>query len=146
MPVQSAERFVETKAARAAVKGHETDVLDALNIPWRTGHPHIRCPYPDHDDSDPSWRWDERRARAFCTCTQGGHADGIFDVIGKAQRLNFEQAKIRAAELLGRTDLIRNKRANGAAGGAASTGASQKTDAASLLNPPADNRDDGLIC
>jgi hypothetical protein len=29
-----------------AVKGRETEVLDALDIAWRMGRPHITCPYP----------------------------------------------------------------------------------------------------
>ena len=48
--------------------------------------------------------------------------------------LDFEAAKLRAAELLGRTDLIK-----------VGDGTGQKTDAASLLNPPAEGRDDGLL-
>jgi hypothetical protein len=33
-------------------------LLDALNISWRAGNPHIRCPYPGHSDANPSWHWD----------------------------------------------------------------------------------------
>ena len=44
-------RFVATADIRAAVKGRESDLLDALNIDWRCARPHIRCPYQDHDDN-----------------------------------------------------------------------------------------------
>ena len=73
--------YVPTQAIREAVKGGETTVLAALGIAWQDGAPHISCPYPDHADQNPSWRWDERKARAFCTCiTQcGGHA--ILEVV-----------------------------------------------------------------
>ena len=47
-------RFVGTKPIRDAARGRETDILDALGIPWRNGRPHIHCPYPDHPDKNPS--------------------------------------------------------------------------------------------
>jgi hypothetical protein len=56
-------RYVATKVIRDAVHGREGDVLDALGIAWRNGRRHIQCPYPDHTDKDPSWRWDEGRAQ-----------------------------------------------------------------------------------
>jgi hypothetical protein len=132
MPTNGNSRFVATKAVRAAVRGRETDILDALGIPWRLGRPHIQCPYPDHDDNNPSWRWDPKKDVAFCTC-QHSKADGIFDIVMKVRGLDFEAAKILAAELLHRDDLIKTKGAG-----------RQKTDPQSLLNPPAENRNDEL--
>jgi hypothetical protein len=108
-----AEKFVATDAIRAAVKGRETEVLDGLNIPWRNGKPHITCPYPDHTDNHPSWRWDQRKARAFCTC--GSYS--ILDVLIKVERIEFDLAKIRAAELLKRPDLIKDRRTRKRKGG-----------------------------
>jgi hypothetical protein len=103
-----ADRFVATADIKLAIRGHETDILDSLGIDWRDGRPHIRCPYPDHADNNPSWRWEAGRARAFCTCKRSAT---IFHVLMKVEDINFEDAKIRAAELLGRTDLIRERRA-----------------------------------
>ena len=97
------EVYVTTPDIRAAIKGHETDLLDASGIPWRSGNPHINCPFPDHPDPHPSWRFDERTGRAICTC--GSHS--ILDILMKVEGISFEAAKIRAAELLGRQDLIR---------------------------------------
>ena len=99
----ASQRWVATRAIQAAVKDREAEVLDALGIPWREGRPHIRCPYPTHADGDPSWRWDERKARARCTCSRG---DSIFDVVMKLEGIDFDAAKLRVAELLGRHDLI----------------------------------------
>src|SRR5918995_6556253 len=90
-------RFVPTPTIQAAVKGHETKVLEALRIPWQDGAPHIHCPYPDHHDQNPSWRWDECKNRAFCTCI-GRHS--IFEVVMHVERLEFEAAKLRLAEIL----------------------------------------------
>jgi hypothetical protein len=128
-------RYVITNEIKKAVAGRETDVLDALGIDWRAGRPHIQCPYSDHADNDPSWRWDERRAHAICTCLTNGHADSIFDVLGKVERIEFEQAKIRVGELLRRDDLIHIK-GNGDNG--------QKQDASSLLNAKVASRNDRL--
>jgi len=99
--------FVTTPGIRAAVKGRENDLLDALHIDWRRSAPHMPCPYQDHDDINPSWRWDERKCKAFCTC-------GVRDVLGVlmgVEGIGFDAAKIRAAELLRRPDLIRERRA-----------------------------------
>ena len=49
------EVYVATTDIRAAIKGRETDLLDALGIPWRDARPRINCPYSDHPDKDPSW-------------------------------------------------------------------------------------------
>jgi hypothetical protein len=68
----SAARYVPTRAIQAAVKDRENEVLDALGIPWREGRPHVRCPYPTLADGDPSWRWDERKARARCDYSKAG--------------------------------------------------------------------------
>ena len=62
--------YVPTKAITEAVKGQETEILRALGINWDTKTKHISCPYPDHSDEDPSWRWNSARGRAHCTCTR----------------------------------------------------------------------------
>jgi hypothetical protein len=102
------DRFARTADIRAAIKGREPDLLDGLNIPWRDGKPHLSCPYLSHADNNPSWRWDKRKARAFCTCHTGGHS--ALDVLMHIEGIDFEAAKLRAAEVLNRTDLIREKR------------------------------------
>jgi hypothetical protein len=109
----SDQRFVMTPDIRAAVRGRETDLLDALNIDWRRAKPHIRCPYQDHDDNNPSWRWDERKRKAFCTC---GVRDAL-EVLMGVEGIEFDAAKIRAAELLNRPDLIRERRGRKRKGG-----------------------------
>ena len=124
--------YVSTPDMKAAVTGRETEILTSLGIDWRKGRPHIRCPYPQHEDRNPSWRWDEQRARAHCSCANG---DTIFNVVMKIEGIDFNAAKLRIAELLGRPDLIRERSAGPR---------SQATDAESLLNPPLQDRDDRL--
>jgi hypothetical protein len=128
-----AGRYVDTKAIRDAVRGREAEILDALDIKWHSGRPHIQCPYPAHDDHQPSWRWDHQRRRAYCTCIE--KSDGIFDVTMKVWRLDFGAAKLFVAERLHRDDLIKTK-------GEGGTG--QRQDPQSLLNPPIDNLDNGF--
>ena len=119
-------RYVRTQAIQAAVRGSETKILAALGIrPQGAGH--IKCPFPDHDDANPSWRWDQRKARAYCTCANG-HALSIFEVLGRLEAIDFEASKIRAAELIGRAELIEQKGA----------GSGTKMTAGRLLSPPAD--------
>lgn len=106
------ERYVPTADICDAVRGHETDLLDALGIDWRSGRPHISCPYQDHPDSNPSWRWDERKRNAFCTC---GSRDVLGVVMG-VEGIGLSAAKVRVAELLGRTDLLRTQTHKGKGG------------------------------
>src|SRR5919106_7095923 len=129
----TSDRYVLTQAIREAVKGRETEVLEALGIAWADGAPHISCPYPDHSDEDPSWRWNERRARAHCTCTE--RSQSIFDVVMRVEGIDFEAAKLRVAEVLGRQDLVKVRDGE----------PHQRMDAASLLRPPSDQRDEGLV-
>jgi Toprim domain len=126
-----ADLYVRTEALKQAARGQEMAMLRALGIPWEDGARHISCPYPDHLDRNPSWRWDTRKAKAFCTCItqRGGHS--ILEIVKRVKRIDFEAAKLRTAEILGRRDLIETK------GG-------QRMDAASLLRPPHDQGDDSL--
>ena len=126
---------VGTRAIQSAVRGREEAVLDALGINWRDGKPHIQCPFPDHDDGSPSWRFVQSKARAYCSCIEGSAS--VFDIVMKMRGCDFEAAKLFVAETIGRQDLIKEQRPK-----------EQRfvsSDAASLLNPPDDLRDDSLI-
>ncbi len=137
-PLGGSERYVKTTSIKEAVQGHETDVFRALNIAW-PARGHITCPYPDHG-GEADWRWDEKKKAAFCSCigTRPGERKrhSILDVVTATLGIDLEAAKIRTAEIIGRPDLIITKRPG--SGG-------NKTDWASLLAPPASNRDDGLV-
>jgi hypothetical protein len=99
--------FVLTEDIKVAVLDHEGVVLDAVGISgWRTGR-HVRCPYPSHADKRPSWRWDVAERRAFCTCDD--RAADIFEVVARMTAVGFPAAKLRVAEMIGRSDLIHEK-------------------------------------
>jgi hypothetical protein len=132
----SAGQRVSTSSVKDAVKGREAEILDALRIDWRGGQPHVTCPYPGHADISPSWRWDEKKGCAFCTCIEKSHS--IFDVVAAKEGIDFETAKIRIAQILGLENLIRD-------GAPAKNDHFPASDAESLLNPAAENRDDTLI-
>jgi len=129
----SYEQHIPTVAVQKAVRGRETEVLKALNIAWDDGAKHLTCPYPDHADQHPSWRWDGEKARAYCTCIDRSHS--IYDVVMRCRSIEFEAAKLCVAEILGRHDLIKARHRE----------RYQTMDAASLLRPPADQRDDDLV-
>ena len=68
-------------AWRDRLVGHEFELLARLGVDWpQHGRRHIRCPFPDHEDRHPSWRWDSERAAWFCTCGGG-------DLISAVMRL-----------------------------------------------------------
>jgi hypothetical protein len=96
------ERYVRWRDLKPAIQGRESEIVDALGIIWRTRATHARCPLGDHADNNPSFRWDEKDSRYYCSCGSGS----ALDLITKVEKIDFEQAKIRAAELLERRDLI----------------------------------------
>ena len=126
-------RDVPTRKIQAVVRGREPDILRSLGIDWQSGKPHIRCPYPGHPDENPSWRWDGKKARAFCTCRK---SHSIFDVVSALKGVDFEAAKVLVAGALGREDLIHQSNGD--------QPRYQAADAESLLNAAAENRDDAL--
>ena len=128
-------RFVTTTDARNAVRGHEAEIVQTIGIPWKDGQrDHIDCPYPGHRGAK-DWRLNAK-GRAICTCTEG-KTDSVFDIVSKVEVRDFEASKIRCVEIVGAVGIIKQKSGEG-------HGSFQATDAHSLLNAPADRRDDSL--
>jgi len=137
MMADASTHYVKTTDAQGAVRGHEIEIIRACGIDWQPGRrSHTRCPYPHHGGAD-DWRWDERKAKAFCTCQVGRKPDSVFDIVSKVEGLDFDASKIRCVEIVGAGNLIRQKSGEGG-------GKFQATDAHSLLNAPAERRDDTL--
>ena len=72
------------------IRGRETDLLRAVGIepPERGGH--VTCPFPGHADRHPSWRWDARKRRFYCSCTPGGGT--VIDAVMRMKGLEFRDA------------------------------------------------------
>ena len=121
---------VDRDELMTAVSGREPEVLANLGIAWSSKSSHISCPYPDHDDTHPSWRWDDVKRCAFCTCSQG---DDIIGVVMKVRGVDFPTALVRMAEIVGRGDLVKGRETK-----------HRGQDTVSLLAPEPDNRDDEL--
>ena len=67
-----------TEAWRDLIVGHEVDLLGRLGVDWSLNdRHHIRCPFPDHEDRHPSWRWDSARQAWFCTCGGGDFISAV---------------------------------------------------------------------
>lgn len=66
------------------VQGRGREIMRALDIQWppRRGQTHIHCPLPLHADRNPSWRWDDRKERWFCTCGSGNIVDLVIAMLG----------------------------------------------------------------
>ncbi len=69
------------------IAGRETELLSALGIRWQDSLGRkIRCPFPDHTDADPSWRWDPKKLPKpgwHCSCGGGDIIDAAIR-IGRA--------------------------------------------------------------
>lgn len=70
-----------------SIAGREEQILDALGVNWESKRA-IRCPFPDHDDKTPSWRWDSRMSKFYCSC---GHGD-VFDVVARVLGVSLKNA------------------------------------------------------
>jgi hypothetical protein len=88
-PAPAATQGPPAEDVRDLVAGRERDVLIALGIedPAK-GKTHIHCPFPDHPDKHPSWRWDRRQARFHCTCGSGD----IFEMIKRMHGTDYPGA------------------------------------------------------
>jgi P4 family phage/plasmid primase-like protien len=98
------ERYVRWRDLKPAIQGRESEIVDKLGISWRTRQTHIQCPLGAHPDNNPSFRWDDKGGRYYCSCGSGS----AVDLIIKVEKVDFEQAKIRAADLIERHDLIKD--------------------------------------
>ena len=91
--------YVRTSDIIDAVKGREDRVLDALGIAWKpNGRPISAAPIPTTAGTTTGAGM-ATRGRAFCTCSK---PHSIFDVLMKFEGVDFETAKIRVAETIGR--------------------------------------------
>jgi len=126
--------YVRTKEIEEAVSGNEAAVLSYLGINYASSRrDHIDCPYPSHGGKR-DWRFDFKKGKAHCTCST---SHSIFEVVGRHQGIEFEEAKVKVADIIGRHDLKQSKGSNRLL---ATISLPQ-----ALLSPPIDRRDDRLV-
>jgi len=82
--VRAQQAKVVAPDIHSQVEGRGPEILRALDIRWppRRGQTHIHCPLPLHADRNPSWRWDGRKERWFCTCGSGNIVDLVIAMLG----------------------------------------------------------------
>jgi phage/plasmid primase-like uncharacterized protein len=78
--------------AHALISGREKEVLAALNISWppAKGKKRICCPFIDHPDTDPSWRWSDVKRAWTCSCVDGWRS--VFDAVMRKHACDFGSA------------------------------------------------------
>lgn len=118
--------------ALEAVKRRPLEIFDAFAPGWRRGTPHIHCVDPNHSDANPSFRVDPAKGVAFCTCSDG--AIDPIDLIRRVHGCGFLEALKIAARIIGFTEPTNGPRPK-----------RLRHDADSLLNAPAELRDDSLM-
>ena len=83
--------------------GREVSLLRWLGIAWPPERraKHINCPFPGHEDKNPSWRWDQRKKAWFCSKCGGG------DILRAVQEMRgtgfLEACDIVERDFLGQT-------------------------------------------
>ncbi|ADP70325.1 protein of unknown function DUF927 [Rhodomicrobium vannielii ATCC 17100] len=90
------------ESVKADLAGRELDILRWIGIAWPPARrqTHIHCPFPGHDDKNPSWRWDTRKKAWFCSQCGGGD---ILHAVERMKGLSFQKAlDLIETELLGR--------------------------------------------
>jgi hypothetical protein len=86
------------------IRGRELELIkkaanSGFHWPPANGKAHVHCPFPDHSDENPSWRWDDAKCRYFCTCPPGGGS--AIDALMRLKGLDFQDAANWAREQLG---------------------------------------------
>nr|WP_251134144.1 DUF927 domain-containing protein [Rhodomicrobium sp. Az07] len=90
------------ESVKADLAGRELDILRWIGIAWPPARrqTHIHCPFPGHDDKNPSWRWDTRKKAWFCSQCGGGD---VLHAVERMRGLSFQEAlDLIETELLGR--------------------------------------------
>ena len=70
------------QSLKAKLEGREAELLRWIGIPWPPAKgKHINCPFPGHDDKNPSWRWSDTKRAWFCSQCGGG------DILAAVKRM-----------------------------------------------------------
>ncbi len=88
-----------TGRIRAVEARHAEQILRAIGAEPTGGSSHMRCPMPGHDDRNPSFRYDPKAARCFCSCRTEGIT--LTDVVAEVRGLDFMQAVREVSQITG---------------------------------------------
>ena len=87
-----------TERLRAVETSHSDKILAAIGAKPQTGKKHQRCPFPEHEDRKPSFRYDPDAGLVYCTCLEA-QCCSLTDAISRARGLDF-QAAVREIEAI----------------------------------------------
>jgi Toprim domain len=82
----------------ALAAGRESVVIAGFGVALPRRGKHRLCPFPHHPDRHPSFRWDENKARYFCSCGSGSLIDLVINVGAAHDPLSAAQ---RIRDILG---------------------------------------------
>ena len=88
-----------TERLRRVEKANADRILAAIGANSQVGKRHQCCPFPDHEDSNPSFRYDPDSGLVFCTCLEKQGAS-LTDALMKARGLADFNAAVRAIEAI----------------------------------------------
>ncbi len=88
-----------TERLRIVEESHADKILAAIGAKPQTGKKHQRCPFPDHEDKNPSFRYDADANRIFCTCLPETGVS-LTDALMKVRGLADFNAAVREIEAI----------------------------------------------
>jgi uncharacterized protein (DUF927 family) len=84
-------RSLPRPSAKELVRGRELELLSHFGVAWPVaGKTHVHCPFPSHQDPNPSWRWDSSDQRYKCSCGSGD----IFEFLKRLKGWEFAKAAL----------------------------------------------------
>ncbi len=88
-----------TERLRRVEKANADRILAAIGANSQVGKRHQHCPFPDHEDRNPSFRYDPDSGLVFCTCLDR-QGTSLTDALIKAQGLADFNSAVREIEAI----------------------------------------------
>ncbi len=88
-----------TERLRAVEKSYAESILAAIGAKPQVEKHHQRCPFPAHEDRNPSFRYDPEIGRVFCTCL-GEQGASLTDALMKARGIDDFNDAVREIEAI----------------------------------------------
>ncbi len=91
-----------TERLRNVEESHADKILAAIGAKPQIGKRHQRCPFSDHEDRNPSFRYDPDAGLVYCTCLEE-QGCSLTDAISRARGLDFQTAVRQIEAITGET-------------------------------------------